>query len=99
MADGQAQVQHRHRAAPHVGHAGELAGQAGHLEQLRAAQDFLHLEDVDAKKLTSAETEQQQRQAIVAGQSGPLVDPVEQVMGHGCCIGVGVAELEAYLHR
>ena len=96
VADGQAQVQHRHRAATDVGHAGELAGQSGHLEQLRAAQDFLHLEDIDAKKLTSAEAEQQQRQAIVAGQSGPLVDPVEQVMGHGCCIGGVGAELERF---
>lgn len=97
MADGQAEVQHRHRAATHVGHAGELAGQPGHLEQFRAPQDFLHLEDIDAKKLTSAETEQQQRQAIVAGQTGPLVDPVEQVMGHGCCIGGVGAELEGAL--
>ncbi len=94
VADGQAQVQHRHRTAAHVGHAGELAGQAGYLEQFRAAQHFLHLEDIDAKKLTSAEAEQQQRQAIVAGQSGSLVDPVEQVMGHGCCIGAGRGELE-----
>ncbi len=97
VADGQAQVEHRHRAAAYVGHAGKLAGQPGHLEQLRAPQDFLHLEDIDAKKLTSAETEQQQRQAVVAGQSGSLVDPVEQVMGHGCCIGGVGAKLEGAL--
>jgi hypothetical protein len=97
VADGQPQVEHRYRAAAHVGHAGELAGQPGHLEQFRAPQDFLHLEDIDAKKLTSAETEQQQRQAVVAGQAGPLVDPVEQVMGHGCCIGAAAAELEGGL--
>ncbi len=80
MADGHAEVEHRHRAPAHVGHAGEFVGQAGHLEQVRAPQHFLHLEDVDAKKLTSAEPEQQQGEAVVAGQAGALVDPVEQVV-------------------
>jgi len=80
VADRQAQVQHRYRAAANVGHAGELAGQPRYLEQVRPAQDFLHLEYVDAKKLTSAKAEQQQGQAVVARQARALVDAVEQVM-------------------
>ena len=59
---------------------GELAGQPGYLEQVRPAQDFLHLEHIDAKKLTSAKAEQQQGEAVVASQARALVDAVEQVM-------------------
>ena len=80
MADRQAQVQHRYRPAAHVRHAGELAGQARHLEQIRAAQDLLDLEHIHAKKLTSAKAEQQQGKPVVARQAGTLVDAVEQVM-------------------
>lgn len=94
VADGQAQIQHRHRAPAHVGHAGELGRQARHLEQFRPAQHFLHLEDVDAKKLASAQPEQQQGQSIVASQSGALVDAVEQIVGHGADIDSALGKLE-----
>lgn len=86
VADGQAQVQHRHRAPAHIGNAGELGRQAGDLKQIRAAQHFLHLEDVHAKKLAPAQPEQQQGQSIVASQTGALVDAVEQIVGHGADI-------------
>jgi len=95
VTDAQAQVQHGHRASAHVGHADEFAGQPGQLEQAGPAQDFLHLEDVDAKKLTPAQAEQQQGEAVVAGQAGALVDAVEQVLGHVQHIGRGMGVLSA----
>lgn len=96
VTNGQAQIQHRHRAPAHVGHTGELGRQAGHLEQLRPAQHFLHLEDVHAKKLASAQPEQQQGQSIVASQSRALVDAVEQIVGHGADIDSARLKLEGF---
>ncbi len=93
MADRQAEVEHRHRAAAHVGHAGELRGQPGQLEQRRAAQHLLHLEHVDAEQLAAAEPEQEQGQPVVAGKAGALVDAVEQVVRHVSPIGVAGADL------
>ena len=40
-----------------------------------------------AKKLTRAEPEQQQRQAVVAGQADALVDAVEEVAAHAGVVG------------
>src|SRR5690606_8710492 len=47
------------------------------------------LEHVHAKKLTRAQSEQQQRQPVVAGQAGTLVDAVQQVTAHGEVVGRG----------
>jgi hypothetical protein len=93
VADGHSQVQHRDRAAADIGNARKLAGQAGHLEQLGPAQDLLHLEHIDAEQLSSTQTEQQQGQAVVAGQTGALVNTVEQIMCHALAIGHRRADL------
>jgi hypothetical protein len=87
VADRACQVQHRHAAAAHVGGTGEGARQLRQGEQRRPRQDLFHLEHVDAKKLTAAQPEQQQRQPIVAGQAGALVDAVKQVLAHAAGVG------------
>jgi hypothetical protein len=84
VVDAQAQVQYRHGAAAHVGHAREFGRQSRQLEQRRAPQHFLHFEYIDAKKLAPAQPEQQQRQPVVACKASALVDAVEQIMGHAC---------------
>src|SRR5690606_18653181 len=88
-ADRTSQVEHRHGPAAHVGGTGKRGGKLRQGEQRRPRDDLLHLEHVHAKKLTRAQSEQQQRQPVVAGQAGTLVDAVQQVTAHGEVVGRG----------
>src|SRR3546814_5902803 len=62
QANRAAQIDDRDHAPAQIEHAAHLRMRAGHVRQRRHLQHFLHLEDVDAKYLTRAEPEQQQRQ-------------------------------------
>ena len=92
-ANSRRQIKHGDHPAANFGHAADARMRRGEPGERGTRNHLLHLEHIDAEQLALQQrgrcavvrrrtarthTEQQQRQPVVAGQLGALVDAVQQ---------------------